>query len=453
MNTHQQLWDNILVELKKKIGEATFNDVFKDCKTVHKFENDHLFIIVPNALIKFRIESFFVNILNDIVPYVSDKKIGFRFLRQEDIVEETKPKLSSPDEFKPIGRTLSTLYRFDNFEVGESNRYAFVTSMKVAENGVKFCNPLYIFGEVGLGKTHLMTSIGNFALDNNINTNVVYTSSQKFAEDYFLATSTKNNREKIEAFYNKYNQADILLVDDIQFLEGKTGSQEEFFKVFEHLYTSQKQIVITSDRPASSLKNIMDRLRSRFIMGICVDIKHPDKILLLNILKNKLKFLIDDPKDVPDEVLNILSDCFPNNIRELEGALRTFINYCTCMNVPFTKENLFISLEAIIPRDIKNVDSNKKIIIKAKEGVCSYFNVTEAELDSSSRKQKVTYARQMLMYILRNYFNLQLQVIGDNLDRDHATVAHGVDKIASMIKSNDLIKNDFDIIVKLIDKK
>ena len=132
MNTHQQLWDNILVELKKKIGEATFNDVFKDCKTVHKFENDHLFIIVPNALIKFRIESFFVNILNDIVPYVSDKKIGFRFLRQEDIVEETKPKISSPDEFKPIGRTLSTLYRFDNFEVGESNRYAFVTSMKVA---------------------------------------------------------------------------------------------------------------------------------------------------------------------------------------------------------------------------------------------------------------------------------------------------------------------------------
>ena len=453
MNTYQEIWNSMLSLLKEKIGDKSFNEVFKDCTKVHKYENDYIFVIVPNVVIKFRIEAFYVNTIKELVPYVTEKKIGFKFIKEEDIKDEIKPKMTSPDEIKPFGRTLSTLYRFDNFEVGASNRYAFVTSMKVAENGVTYCNPLYIFGDVGLGKTHLMTSIGNFALDNNINTNVVYTSSQKFAEDYFLATNTKNSKDKIIAFYNKYNQADILLVDDIQFLEGKTGSQEEFFKVFEHLYTSQKQIVITSDRPASSLKNIMERLKSRFTMGICVDIKQPDKQLLINILKNKLKFLIDDVNDVNEEVLNILADCFPSNIRELEGALRTFINYCTCMNVPFNKENLFLSLESIIPKQVQNIDSNKQVINDAKAFICSYYKISENDLNSSSRKQQVAYARQMLMYVLRNHFNIQLQVIGDNLgDRDHATVAHGVDKIASMIKSNELIKNDYEIIIKNLKK-
>ena len=453
MNTYQEIWNNMLSLLKEKIGDKSFNEVFKDCTKVHKYENDCIFVIVPNVVIKFRIEAFYVNTLKELVPYVTEKKLGFKFIKEEDIKDEIKPKMASPDEIKPFGRTLSTLYRFDNFEVGASNRYAFVTSMKVAENGVTYCNPLYIFGDVGLGKTHLMTSIGNFALDNNINTNVVYTSSQKFAEDYFLATNTKNSKDKIIAFYNKYNQADILLVDDIQFLEGKTGSQEEFFKVFEHLYTSQKQIVITSDRPASSLKNIMERLKSRFTMGICVDIKQPDKLLLVNILKNKLKFLIDDVNDVNDDVLNILADCFPSNIRELEGALRTFINYCTCMNVPFNKENLFLSLESIIPKQVQNIDSNKQVINEAKAYICSYYKISENDLNSSSRKQQVAYARQMLMYVLRNHFNIQLQVIGDNLgDRDHATVAHGVDKIASMIKSNELIKNDYELIIKNLKK-
>jgi len=453
MNTYQKLWDDILELMKEKIGENSFNEVFKDCKKVHKFENNYLTVIVPDAVIKFRLEAFYSQKLKDTALLLTDQKIGFKFIRQADIKEEPENKLTSPDDFKPIGRTLSNLYRFDNFEVGASNRYAFVTSMKVAENGVTYANPLYIFGDVGLGKTHLMTSIGNFMLDNDINKNVVYTSSQKFAEDYFLATNTRNSKEKIIAFYNKYNQADILLVDDIQFLEGKTGSQEEFFKVFEHLYTSQKQIVITSDRPASSLKNIMDRLKSRFTMGICVDIKQPDKELLINILKNKLKFLINDTNDVSIEVLEILADCFPKNIRELEGALRTFINYCTCMNVPFTKENLFLSLESIIPKNVQNIDNNKQIISQTKEFICSYFKVSESDLDSSSRKQQVAYARQMLMYVLRNHFNLQLQVIGDNLQRDHATVAHGVDKVASMIKSNELIKKDYEYIVKNLTKK
>lgn len=450
MDSNQQIWDKMLTLLQQKLGDITFNEYFKDSKTVYKEEGNYYYIIVPNALIKFRIEQFAMPYINELVPYVSDKKIGFRFILQSEIKEEEN-KLTSIEDVRPIGRNLSTLYRFNNFEVGESNRYAFVTAMKVAENGVKICNPLYIFGDVGLGKTHLMTSIGNYILDNDINANVVYTSSQKFAEDYFLATSTKGSTNKIEAFYNKYNSADVLLVDDIQFLEGKNATQEEFFKIFEHLATSNKQIVITSDRPAASLKNVMARLKSRFAWGISVDIKQPDKQLLINILKNKLKFMINSPEDVSEEVLSLLADNFSTNIRDLEGALRTFVNYCTCMSVPFTKENLYISLDAILPKEVKLIDSNKQIIDKTKDLLCKYYKVSEHDIISSSRKQQVAYARQMLMYILRVHFNIPLQTIGSNLgSRDHATIAYGVDKIAAMAKNDDLVKKDIEYLTKNI---
>lgn len=452
MDKYRQDWQKILALLKDKIGEIQFNETFKDCDEVYKFENNYYYIIVPNLLQKFRIEKFQMQNLTELIPYISNEKVGFRFISRSEIpAEEPKNQLVTPDEPRSFGRNLSNLYRFSNFEVGKSNRYAYLTATKVAENGVKICNPLYIFGDVGLGKTHLMTSIGNYILDNDINANVVYTSSQKFAEDYFLATSSKSGNNRIEAFYNKYNSADVLLVDDIQFLEGKTATQEEFFKIFEHLYSNNKQIVITSDRPALNLKNLMDRLRSRFNWGISVDIKHPDKELLINILKNKLRFLITDPKDVEDVVLEKLADSFPDNIRDMEGALRTFVNYCTCMNAQLSLDNLFVSLESILPKSAKKTDAGLELIAQVKKIVCSYFKVSAEDLNATTRKQQVTYARQILMYILRNNFNISLQIIGDNLgSRDHATISHGVDKIASLLKTDESVKNDIDFVVKSI---
>lgn len=456
MDNYQKLWNDILKVLNDELGDNTFKEIFKDCTDIHKFENNYLYIIVPTPLIKFRIDQFYVRKIRDIAKNTFDSNIGFKFITKKD-AEEDKPKESAKmivdGDFKNLGRNLSTLYRFENFVVGESNRYAYITASKVAENGPLVCNPLYIFGDVGLGKTHLMTSIGNYILDNNINANVVYTSSQKFAEDYFLATSNKNGREKIEEFYRKYNNADALLVDDIQFFEGKKATQEEFFKIFEHLVSQNKQIVLTSDRPANSLKNIMSRLQSRFSWGISVDIKQPDELLLLNILKNKLSFIIEDPSDVPDELLLIIARCFPNNIRDLEGALRTFINYCVCMNCPFTKENLYIALENLIPKGYDKKDSVKTTIEDIINIICSYYSITAADLLSSSRKQKITYVRQMIMYILRTNFNFPLQTIGDNLgSRDHATVTHGIDKIAELIKKDNMTKNDYEILIKKITK-
>lgn len=454
MNDYQTIWNSVLSELKGELSEKAYAEVFSEAKEVLKFEKDYIYVVVPNQLVKFRIESFYLNKINDIASSLYPVKVGFKFILEKDAKNEVKDDQNIPtiQETKKIGRNLSSLYRFESFVVGESNRYAYLTATKVADNCGTFCNPLYIFGDVGLGKTHLMNAIGNYVLDNDINQNVVYVSCQKFTEDYFLSTAAKNP-DKIEQFYNKYNSADVLLIDDIQFLEGKTGTQEEFFKIFEHLVSLNKQIVLTSDRPANNLKNVMARLKSRFTMGICVDIKQPDQILLVNVLKNKLSFLIENPEEVNDEVLSTLASYYPTNIRDLEGALRTYVNYCLCMNKGFTLESLSEALDRLVPKSLDSLETSKVIFDNISTEIASYYRVSVEELISSSRKQQQVYARQMLMYIAKNNFNLTIKFIGDNLGgRDHSTVLHGIDKISSDIKTNNLIKQDYDFLTKRLSK-
>lgn len=450
MNNYQVVWNDVLSRLKNELPEKTYQEVFLDAKEVLEFDKGYIYIIVPNQLTKFRIESFYLNKINDIASELYPYKIGFKFVLEKDVVRNDFIEIEKKEDqpVQKVGRSLSSIYRFESFVVGESNRYAYLTATKVADNCGTFCNPLYIFGDVGLGKTHLMNAIGNFVLDNDINQKVIYVSSQKFSEDYFLATSSKNP-EKIELFYNKYNTADLLLVDDVQFLEGKTGTQEEFFKIFEHLVSLNKQIVLTSDRPANSLKNVMERLKSRFTMGICVDIKQPDQTLLINVLKNKLSFLIEDPSNVGEDVLGALASYFPTNIRDLEGALRTFINYCLCMNKDFNMDSLSEALERIVPKSIDSLSSSKIIFDKIANEIATYYKVSLSDLISSSRKQQHVYARHMLMYISKNNYNLTIKFIGDNLGgRDHSTVLHGVDKIASDIKTNSMVKQDYEFLTK-----
>ena len=454
MNDYQTIWNSVLNELKKELTDKAYNDVFSEAKEVLKFEKDYIYVVVPNQLSKFRIESFYLNKINDIVSSLYPVKVGFKFILEKDAKNEVKeePNQTIIPETKKIGRNLSSLFRFESFVVGESNRYAYLTATKVADNCGTFCNPLYIFGDVGLGKTHLMNAIGNYVLDNDINQNVVYVSCQKFTEDYFLSTASKNP-DKIEQFYNKYNSADVLLIDDVQFLEGKTGTQEEFFKIFEHLVSLNKQIVLTSDRPASNLKNVMARLKSRFTMGICVDIKQPDQSLLVNVLKNKLSFLIENPEDVNEEVLSALASYYPTNIRDLEGALRTYVNYCLCMNKDFTLDSLSEALDRLVPKSLDSLETSKVIFDNISSEIASYYRVSVEELISSSRKQQQVYARQMLMYIAKNNFNLTIKFIGDNLGgRDHSTVLHGIDKIAADIKTNNLIKQDYEFLTKKLSK-
>lgn len=460
MDNSLELWSKALSKLKidYKLDDDNFNELFSEAE-FYKEENNYIYIMIPLALHKMRIEKIYTDPLNSCLKELSSDLKKFKFITKEEKEEDEKKKEENPfitPSTTTMTRNLSPIYTFKNFEVGESNRFAFLSAMKVAETPEKLYNPLYIFGDVGVGKTHLMTAIGHYILDNDINTNVVFVTSQKFAEEYFLATKSSKNPNSIENFYAKYHNADVLLVDDIQFLENKQSTQEEFFKLFEHLVSQNKQIVITSDKPANELKNMMDRLKSRFNWGLCVDIKTPDKNLRINILKNKLKSLVKDPNDVSMEILEILAEYFPNNVRDLEGALRSYVTYCICMNEPFTKENIYVALERMLPKDINDISTQKSndIVEKILDGVCSYYQIAKKDLVSSSRKQQIAYARQIAMYIMRKNYNFPLKSIGENFgNKDHATVAHAVDKIENMLKNNNLAKNDIDFIVKSIEKK
>ncbi len=386
--------------------------------------------------------------MDELLTDLVKEKTGFKFITKDDAEKE---KENNVEKIAQIDRTIDRSNRklraeftFDNFVVGESNRFAFISAMKVAENPYSVLNPLYIFGDIGLGKTHLMMAIGHYILDKNINANVIYTSAQQFTEDYFVYT--KKDTKNIEFFYNKYRSADVLLVDDIQFLENKPGTQEEFFKVFDYLHENNKQMVITSDRMASELK-LMSRLKSRFSWGMPVDIKSPDEDLRVNILKRKLEFLISNPSDVPISCLKIIADNFTDNIRELEGALRRFITYCVSMNLPFTDENVYLTLDGIMPKNKTALSSSDDEITKLKNVVCNYFRLTENDLISNSRKPNIVYARNLCFYIIRNDFKLPLKKIGEFFGgKDHTTVTYGCEKIGEQIQNNVNAKNDIQYI-------
>ena len=445
----QKLYDEVLKILEEETPIEdidTFKERFSNAKEVFKYENNYIYIIVKDALTKLLIEKFSSRRMNEILSTLSDVKMGFKFITEEDANKEKNSNnnpLSSidPQTIERSNRKLRAEFTFDNFVIGESNRFAFITSMKVAESPYSVLNPLYLFGDVGLGKTHLMMAIGHYILDKNINANVVYTSAQQFVEDFFIYT--KRDPNNIEFFYNKYRQADILLVDDIQLLENKPGSQEEFFKVFDYLHENNKQIIITSDRIANDLK-IMARLKSRFNWGMPVDIQKPDRELRINILKRKLEFLIPNPKDVPIECLEIIADLFTNNIRELEGALRRFITWCVSLNLEFNKENTLASLEGIAPKNsTAPKDETTKQIGKVKEIVANYFQISEDELISNSRKPMLVYARNLCFYIIRNKFNITLKVIGEHFGgKDYTSIIHGYEKINDIIKTDSKVKND-----------
>jgi len=459
MRSGKELWESVKDKIKADMNPADFSEIFDSITEIHKIHNKYIFLIVPDILTKFRVEKFYLGKMNEVLESIEEDKHNFKLITKDvaekENIENQKIGLTSVDSVdRQISkRNLRSEYTFDNFVTGESNRFAFMNAIKVAESPHVTINPLYIFGDVGLGKTHLMMAIGHYILDNNINANVIYTTAQQFAEDYFLATNKKNIND-IEKFYDYHRSADILLVDDIQFLSGKNSTQEEFFKVFEHLFDKNKQIIITSDRAASDLDNMMARLKSRFSWGMLVDIKSPDLILRISILKRKLAFLIPNPTEVPNIVLEFIASTFDQNVRDLEGALRRFVSFCVSFNLPFTLDSAKQSLEGITPKSkLEIFVTNDTNINKIKQTVATYYKVTIGDLESSSRKQHITYPRQVAIYLIRSRYDIPLKKIGEFFgNRDHATISHSYDKIVNDINSNLQIKNDIDIIESKIEE-
>lgn len=459
MEDAQNLLKQVKSDLEKDLSLAVYNNTFKDLEKIHKVQEGNIYLIAPDTYTAYRLKSIYSKKMNELLNKYASKKMQFQFITEEEAKIESEKVISNnlttinPDE-KVIGkRVLRPEYTFDSFVTGIANRDAFLISTKVAETPSNLANPFYIFGDVGLGKTHLMMAIGHYMLANNPNLNIVYTTAQQFVEDYF---KSKNKNQRVtsisDAFDHYYRSADVLLVDDVQYLADRQGSQDEFFKLFEYLTEQKKQIIITSDRKASEL-NIMDRLKSRFTWGIQVDIKKPDLELRKNILKYKLKTMISNPNDVPDEVLDYIAKNFEENVRELEGALRRFVFYCVSFDINYTLECAINSLGSILPSTKLSQDIFNSNIDLVKECVSSYFNVSVKELVGNSRTQTIAYARMIAIYLIRTKYNVGLKKIGESFgNRDHSTIAHAVDRIENDIKINESVKQDVDNIVDKLNK-
>ena len=443
------------IKEEKLLSTINYEQSIAPINEIYKVTSTNVYLIVENQLHKYRLVKFYQELFNQMWEKFSGEKKIVKFIEQKDI-EAEKNKASemqinhvNSSEINKSLRKLRTEYTFENFVTGESNRYAWITAMKVAESPNVTVNPLYIFGDVGLGKTHLMTAVGLYMLDKNPNTNVVYTTSQQFVEDYFQAT-TKKSLNSMQEFNDYYRNADVLLVDDIQLLANKNSSQEEFFKLFEYLFENNKQIIITSDRRADELENIMMRLKSRFSWGIPVDIGTPNFELRKIILQRKLAFLISNPEDVAPEALDYIAEKFTKNVRELEGALRRYINYCVSFNIEFSLENAKTSLESlIVPEQDNEEETDSQNIAKVKKVVANYYNITVADLVSSTRKKEILFPRQIAIYLIRTLYNVPLQKIGDYLGgKDHTTISHGYDKIKKQIETDWTVKAVVDTLVK-----
>lgn len=437
MNDYQSLWNDTLDRLSRNLSENTFLETFGEVKHVMKEENGIIYVLVPSTYIKSKINSVYIRQIGSILASLTTKKLKFKFVCEDELKKE------KPLTFSKISKNnLNENYTFESFVIGDSNRLGYFTAMKVADNPGTFVNPLYIFGGVGLGKTHLMQAIGNYISESDLNNKILYVQANEYLEDYGKATRDNTMR----AFEEKYEDLDVLLVDDIQMLEKGKSSQEEFFKLFNNMISKQKQIVITSDCPASKLNGIMDRLTSRFQMGITVDIKQPDLNQRINILKRKLAETTE--KTIDDEVLQYIAENFTDNVRELEGALTRVLWVSEVYN---TKPNLQMAIDALeilIKAKKPSVNQNYENALSI---IANMYSISVADLLSNSRNSKYVLPRHIAMYILKNNYKLTYSRIGSILNgRDHTTVMNGCTKIANDIKTNPELKMAIDSILKKV---
>ena len=346
---------------------------------------------------------------------------------------------------------LNPKYTFDTFVVGGNNNFAHAASLAVAESPGEVYNPLFLYGDVGLGKTHLMHSIAHFILNKNSKKKVLYVTSETFTNELIEALKngkTANNESAMAQFRDKYRNNDVLLIDDIQFIIGKESTQEEFFHTFNHLHTSGKQIIISSDKPPKDIETLEARLRTRFEWGLIADISAPDYETRMAILRKKIELDHLEKYNIPTEVLKYIADNIKSNIRELEGSLNKLIALYKLNN----PETIDISLAAEALKDIISSYNNREVTPELILDIVSdHFNITIADLKGNKRSANISVPRQISMYLMRNLTETPLQAIGLILGgKDHSTIKYGVEKIEKEITKDETLHNTISIIMKKI---
>ena len=454
----QRLYDNVIKDLKQTIEEESFEELSVENKKISKFLNGYIYVVADDEFSLSKINKFYIKRINDFIKKYTSEVVLFKFLSAEEMsnlnnneeVTPTSVELGLENKYR-TGNVDAT-YTFTNFVVGKSNKFAYTFAMQTAENPGKNFNPLYIFGGVGIGKTHLMQAIGNYMLDKDINKKVLYVEAKEFCDDYIHACnySQQEKQKKIDEFHNRYRDIDVLLVDDIQILCGKDKTQEEFFTLFNFLIERNKQIVITCDRPANALEGMADRLKSRFDQGLAVDIDKPELELRIDILKKKIKTL-SNKSDIPDEVLNFIASSFTSNIRELEGALKRVIYYSVFNDSPITLDLTKEALNSLL-KSQKNANryaNNTQSYENIQSVVSAYYNITVSDLISSKRSAKITLPRHISMYLIKEIYDLPYKKIGSLFGgRDHTTVMSACEKIENDLKTDNELKMAVDNIKK-----
>lgn len=444
--SYTDLWTDVLFELKKGLSDISFNTWFSDTNILN-ISNSKIIIGCNNSLILETIKLRYLDNLKSIVCNLTSHDYQLKLILKEDFKEKPQDiitdKSSSDNKNNynnfTLNSNLNSKYTFEIFVVGNSNRFAHAASLAVAESPSKAYNPLFIYGGVGLGKTHLMHAIGHLINENNSNLKVVYVTSEKFINELISAIKDDKNIE----FRNKYRNVDVLLIDDVQFIAGKERTQEEFFHTFNALHESNKQIILSSDRPPKEIKTLEERLRSRFEWGLIADIQPPDYETRIAILRKKADV---DKLDIPNEVLIYIATKIKSNIRELEGALLRVVAYTNLTNSNITLE---LAKEAL--KDLINVKNSKIITIEyIQETIANYYDLTVEMLKSQRRTQNIAFPRQIAMYLCRKLTDSSLPKIGEKFGgRDHTTVIHAYEKILNKLESDSEFNN---IILELTNK-
>ena len=451
MNIVEEKWPEIIEHLRveHELSNVSFNTWIKPLK-VYKVVDHTVFILVNmNASVEY-IDKKYRLPLKVSIAEITEKEFEVVLVSEDDDrldeIMEMASKASEKKRTKTAAQKagLNPKYTFDTFVVGGNNSFAHAASLAVAESPGEVYNPLFLYGGVGLGKTHLMHSVAHFILDKNPKKKVLYVTSETFTNE--LIQALKNPKENsMSDFRDKYRNNDVLLIDDIQFIIGKESTQEEFFHTFNHLHTAGKQIIISSDRPPKDIETLEARLRTRFEWGLIADISAPDYETRMAILQKKIEMDSLQKYNIPDDVLEYIATNVKTNIRELEGSLNKLIALYKLQN---NQEQIDIPLAAEALKDIISSQANREVTPELILDVVSeHFGISIADLKSSKRTAEIAIPRQIFMYLCREMTTASLKVMGIVLGgKDHSTINHGIKKIQAEIKENESLSNTIDII-------
>lgn len=461
MNIVEEKWPEIIEHLRveHELSNVSFTTWIQPLKVYEVIQNTVFILVNMNASVEY-IEKKYLLPLKVCIAEITGTEFEVVFISEDDeklneiqnMSIEASQKKRTKSAAEKAG--LNPKYTFDTFVVGGNNKFAHAASLAVAESPGQAYNPLFLYGGVGLGKTHLMHSIAHFTLQNNPKKKVLYVTSETFTNE--LIESLKNgktsgNESAMSKFRDKYRNNDVLLIDDIQFIIGKESTQEEFFHTFNHLHILGKQIIISSDKPPKDIETLEARLRTRFEWGLIADISSPDYETRMAILKKKIELDHLEKYDIPDEVLQYIATNIKTNIRELESSLNKLIALYKLNN---NEGTIDITLAAEALKDLISSKNNREVTPELiLDIVADHYNITVADLKSNKRNADIANPRQVAMYLMRNMIEKEnsLKTIGIILGgKDHSTVKYGIEKIESEMKKDETLANTINIIKKKI---